>query len=98
MGADPGHTTHSPRVATLAIAATRRPAIQTAVVNYKFRALERMLTVNLGFDINKTVTVTAAGGVVFTLDPDNGRVTAGVQGTAGLILKFDEFVPDPRRQ
>jgi peptidoglycan hydrolase-like protein with peptidoglycan-binding domain len=54
--------------------------------------------INLGFDVNKSVTVTAAGGVVFTLDPDNGRVTAGFQGTAGLILKFDEIVRDPKRR
>ena len=44
---------------------------------------------NVGFDINKNVSVTASAGVAFTYDPDVGRVTAGIEGSAGLVLKFD---------
>ena len=50
--------------------------------------------VNLGFDINDNVSISVAGGVAFTYDPDNGRVTAAVEGSAGLVLKFD--VPPKR--
>jgi hypothetical protein len=45
--------------------------------------------VNLGFDVSKNVSLTVTGGVAFTYDPENGRVTAGVEGSAGLVLKFD---------
>jgi hypothetical protein len=48
-----------------------------------------LFPVNLGFDINKELTISIAGGAALTYDPQTGKVQAGVQGTAGLVLKFD---------
>lgn len=48
-----------------------------------------LFPVNLGFDVNKSLTISVAGGVALIYDPQTGAVTAGIQGTAGLILKFD---------
>lgn len=45
--------------------------------------------VNLGFDINKSLSVNIGGGLALTYDPQTGLVQAGPQGTAGLVVKFD---------
>jgi hypothetical protein len=49
--------------------------------------------VNLGFDVNRFLTVSVAGGVAFKYDTQTGSVSAEMQGTAGLILKFDMTPP-----
>ena len=74
-----------------------QPYAQLGVQN-TFRTFKPVITgalfpVNLGFDVNKALTVSVAGGLTMTYDPATGNVQAGVQGTAGLILKFDQ----PRR-
>ena len=55
-----------------------------------------LFPINVGYDVTKTVTISAAGGIVFTHDPEKGRMTAGIQGTAGLILKFGQPPPQYR--
>ncbi len=48
-----------------------------------------LFPVNLGFDINESMSVNIGGGLALTFDPQTGAVQAGIQGTAGLVLKFD---------
>jgi peptidoglycan hydrolase-like protein with peptidoglycan-binding domain len=76
-----------------------QPYAQLGVQNMA-RSFRPVLTgnlfpVNLGFDVNQVLTVNVAGGVALMYDPQTGAVQAGLQGTAGLILKFD--LPARRR-
>lgn len=50
---------------------------------------------NLSYDITKQISVTADVGVIATYDPDVGRITASVEGSAGLSISFD-MIPPPR--
>ena len=47
-----------------------------------------LFPINLGFDINKTLTVNVAGGLALSYDPNTGILQRGFQGTTGLIVKF----------
>ena len=44
--------------------------------------------INLGFDINKTLTVNVAGGAALLYDTNTGLLTHGLQATSSLIVKF----------
>ena len=48
-----------------------------------------LFPVNLGFDVNNSLTLSLAGGLALVYDPRTGSLVAGPQATAGIIVKFD---------
>jgi len=63
--------------------------VQSTTGSFRPVLTGNLFPVNLGFDVNDALSINIGGGLALIYDPQTGMVQAGMQGTAGLVFKFD---------